>query len=62
MQVQPYEREGIPGLPDEGKFLPRYTEEPNSERTKLDQQLVGSLAYIATFTRPDVARAHSVLA
>ena len=43
-------------------FLPPSTEDPNSQRTKLYQQLVGSLAYIATFTRPDVARAHSVLA
>jgi len=37
-------------------------EEPNHQRTQLYQQLVGSLAYIATFTRPDVARSHSVLA
>jgi hypothetical protein len=51
-----------PDFPMKENFLPPSTEEPNSKRTKLYQQLVGSLAYIATFTRPDVARAHSVLA
>jgi hypothetical protein len=42
--------------------LPQSAEETNYQRTQLYQQLVGSLAYILTFTRPDVARAHSVLA
>ncbi|KAI1509646.1 Pol protein [Pyrenophora tritici-repentis] len=37
------------------------TEEPDNKRTKLYQELVGSLAYIATYTRPDVAQAHSEL-
>jgi hypothetical protein len=37
-------------------------EETNDQRTQLYQQLVGLLAYISTFTRPNVARAHSVLA
>ena len=33
-----------------------------SSNTKIYQRLVGSLAYIAVMTRPDVAHAHSVLA
>jgi hypothetical protein len=37
------------------------TEEPDEKRTKLYQELVGSLAYISTYTRPDVAQAHSEL-
>ncbi|KAI1663301.1 Pol protein [Pyrenophora tritici-repentis] len=37
------------------------TEEPDEQRTKLYQELVGSLAYIATYTRPDVAQTHSEL-
>jgi hypothetical protein len=53
---------GYPDFPIKENFLQPSTEEPNSKRTKLYQQLVGSLAYIATFTRPDISRAHSVLA
>jgi hypothetical protein len=37
------------------------TEEPDDKRTKLYQELVGSLAYISTYTRPDVAQTHSEL-
>jgi hypothetical protein len=42
--------------------LPQSTEEPDAARTKLYQQLVGSLAYIAVWGRPDVARTHVVFA
>ena len=51
-----------PAVPLVENSLPLSLEEPHRQRTKLYQQLVGSLAYISTFTRPDVARAHSVLA
>jgi hypothetical protein len=37
------------------------TEEPDEKRTKLYQELVGLLAYISTYTRPDVAQTHSEL-
>jgi hypothetical protein len=43
-------------------YLQPSNEPPNNHRRKLHQQLVGSLAYISACTRPDVARAHSVLA
>jgi hypothetical protein len=51
-----------PAVPLVENSLPQSAEETNYQRTQLYQQLVGSLAYILTFTRPDVARAHSVLA
>jgi hypothetical protein len=50
------------GAPLVEDYLKASTESQNDQRTKTYQQLVGSLAYILTFTRPDVARAHSVLA
>lgn len=58
------EKKGIryPDTPLRDNYLPPSTEDPNPARTKQYQQLVGSLAYIATSTRPDVARAHSILA
>ena len=37
------------------------TEEPYDKRTKLYQELVRSLAYISTYTRPDVAQTYSEL-
>jgi hypothetical protein len=36
-------------------------EDPDEQRTKLYQELVGSLAYISMYTRPDVAQTHSEL-
>jgi hypothetical protein len=37
------------------------TEEPDDKCTKLYRELIGSLAYILTYTRPDVAQTHSEL-
>jgi hypothetical protein len=37
------------------------TEELDNKRTKLYQELVGSLAYISTYTQPDVVQTHSEL-
>jgi hypothetical protein len=51
-----------PDVPLKENWLPKSTEPPNENRTKLYQELVGSLAYLASFTRPETARAHSVLA
>ena len=51
-----------PDVPLTENWLPQSTEEPDAARTKLYQQLVGSLAYIAIWGRPDVARTHVVYA
>jgi hypothetical protein len=51
-----------PAVPLVENSLLQSAEETNYQCTQLYQQLVGSLAYISTFTRPDVGRAHSVLA
>jgi hypothetical protein len=51
-----------PAVPLTESYLLPSVEEPDAERTREYQQLVGLLAYISTFTRPDVSRAHSVLA
>lgn len=49
-------------IPLTENWLPQSTEETDTARTKLYQQLVGSLAYIAVWGRPDVARTHVVFA
>lgn len=51
-----------PDIPLTENWLPQSTEETDTARTKLYQQLVGSLAYIAVWARPDVARTHVVFA
>lgn len=51
-----------PDIPLLENWLPQSNEDPDKARTKLYQQLVGSLAYIAVWGRPDVARAHVVFA
>jgi hypothetical protein len=51
-----------PDVPLMENWLPQSTEEPDAARTKLYQQLVGSLANIAVWGRPDVARTHVVFA
>ena len=58
------EKKGIrfPDAPLTDNYLPPLTEDSDPDRTKQYQQLVGSLAYIATSTRPKIARAHSILA
>lgn len=51
-----------PKVPIRESHLAPSTEPPNAERTKLFQILVGCLGFISYFTRPDVAKAHSILA
>jgi len=51
-----------PDVPLTVNDLPPSDEPPSLDRTHRYQSLVGSLAFISTFTRPDVARSHSVLA
>jgi hypothetical protein len=41
-------------------WLPQLNKDPNKARTKLYQQLVGTLAYIAVWGRLDVARTHVI--
>jgi hypothetical protein len=52
------------GRPSEVPMLVNYLEqsleEPNEARTKTYQELVGYLAYLTQYTRPDLARAHVV--
>ncbi|KAI1007816.1 hypothetical protein K3495_g424 [Podosphaera aphanis] len=52
----------IPEIRLAENWLPQSTEEPDKNRIKLCQQLVGSLTYIAVWGRPDVARTHVVFA
>ena len=42
-------------------YLLLSVKEASVKRTQLYQQLVGLLAYISTFIRPDILQAHSVL-
>jgi hypothetical protein len=52
------------GRPSEVPMLVNYLEqsleEPNEARTKTYQELVGYLAYLTQYTRPDLARAHVI--
>jgi hypothetical protein len=41
-------------------YLEQSLEEPNEARTKTYQELVGYLAYLTQYTRPDLARAHVI--
>ena len=51
-----------PATPLNEGYLGPSDEEPNAARTKEFQSLTGSLAFISCITRPDVSKAHSVLA
>lgn len=51
-----------PPIPISENWLEPSEEPVNTQRTKLYQQLTGSLAYIAVWGRPDVARAHVIFA
>jgi hypothetical protein len=43
-------------------YLEQSLKEPNRARTKTYQELVGYLAYLTQYTRPDLARAHVIYA
>jgi hypothetical protein len=51
-----------PATPLNEGYIGPSDEEPNAARTKEFQSLTGSLVFISCITRPDVAKAHSVLA
>jgi hypothetical protein len=51
-----------PDVPLTVNHLDQSTDYPDLPRTKRYQELVGSLAYISICTRPDISRAHSILA
>jgi hypothetical protein len=51
-----------PATPLNRGYFPLSEEELNAARTKEIQSLTGSLVFISCITRPDVAKAHSVLA
>jgi hypothetical protein len=41
-------------------YLEQSTEEPNKAQTKTYKELVGHLAFLTQYTRPDLARAHVI--
>ena len=51
-----------PDVPITENWIKPSNEEPDKERTKIYQQFVGSLAYIAVWGRSDVAWAHVIFA